>query len=262
MRSGVVMGNQGTRDVLKPAQTSGFGAGPFTENVSAVRDGRLDRDMRMELEGFGGEYFDCDEAEMYLYQRGVVIPPGEDVITVDVDERQFRDDDGFEGSWHQQADDMVAAASEFAAGGGTGQNSSRSAAGVSPPASAPTSAQGSNGAGAPPSQQQQQQLQQGIILGNGWWNDPVDPTLPDMFSQGQAFTTMAESSSSSAAFTPAPGGSGMLPFGDGNGSAGFGLGGPAQGPGRRRVIVDVMMLVQGRCYFSSITSMSMVHLAC
>ncbi|KAK4236190.1 hypothetical protein C8A03DRAFT_17134 [Achaetomium macrosporum] len=236
---GLRVGNQGTRDVLKPGQTAGFATGPFTEGVSAVRDGRLDGDMRMELDGFGGEYFDCDEVEIYLYQRGVVIPPGEDVITVDVDESQFRVDDGFEGSWQQQAADMVAAASEFAAGGGgPGQSSSRSPPAVSP-ASASTSTSGSTGGAA-----SQQQQQQGILLGNGWWNEPVDPALPDMFSQGQALATMAESSSSTAAFAPASAGSGMLSFGDSNGSCGFGVGGPAQSPGRRRVIVDVLMLIQ------------------
>ncbi|KAK3303622.1 uncharacterized protein B0T15DRAFT_401491 [Chaetomium strumarium] len=217
---GMRVGNQGTRDVLKPGQTAGFGAGPFTENVSAVRDGRLDGDMRMELEGFGGEYFDCDEAEMYLYQRGVVIPPGR-----------------MSSPWIEFA---ATAGGGGGGGGGSGQ-SNHSPSGVSP-ASTSTTTPGSGAGGAPRSQQQQ--LQQGIILGNGWWNDPVDPTLPDMLSQGQAFTTMAESSSSAAAFAPASDGSGMLSFGDGSGGSGFGMGGPAQGPGRRRVIVDVMMLVQ------------------
>ncbi|KAH6618215.1 hypothetical protein B0J18DRAFT_412620 [Chaetomium sp. MPI-SDFR-AT-0129] len=78
-------GNQGTEDVLKPSSTSGFATGPFSAAINSVRDRQLDIDMRMALPGFAGEYFDCDEAEMYLYRRGVVIPPGSEVVTIEVD---------------------------------------------------------------------------------------------------------------------------------------------------------------------------------
>jgi len=80
------IGNQGMQDVLKPAQSAGFGAGPFDEKVESVRDtGWLDRDMRMLLPGFQGEWFDCDEVEMWLVQRGVVVPPGADYVEAEVD---------------------------------------------------------------------------------------------------------------------------------------------------------------------------------
>lgn len=78
-------GNQGTVDVMKPAQTSGgFGAGPFTAGVGAARE-LLDGEMRMGVEGFGGEFFDPEEVELYLRIRGVVIPGGVDEVTAVVD---------------------------------------------------------------------------------------------------------------------------------------------------------------------------------
>lgn len=82
---GVRYGNQGTVDVMKPAQTNGgFGAGPFTAGVGATRE-LLDGEMRMGVEGFGGEFFDPEEVELYLRIRGVVIPGGVDEVTAVVD---------------------------------------------------------------------------------------------------------------------------------------------------------------------------------
>lgn len=83
-------GNQGTLDILKPRETTGFSTGPFSADITGVRDQGLDKDMRISaVPGFEGEYFDCDETEMYLYQRGVIIPPGADVITADIDPSRF-----------------------------------------------------------------------------------------------------------------------------------------------------------------------------
>lgn len=79
------VGNQGTIDVLKPQNTAGFSTGPFTPDISDIRDGSIDKDMHMDLQGFRGDYFDCDEVEIYLRQRGVTIPPGADFVTVEVD---------------------------------------------------------------------------------------------------------------------------------------------------------------------------------
>ncbi|KAL2116033.1 hypothetical protein VTJ04DRAFT_10288 [Mycothermus thermophilus] len=78
-------GNTGLLDFDKPATTAGFAQGPFTPSISAIRDEALSDDMRMLLPGFAGEYFDCDEVELYLFQRGVVIPPGTDVVCVEVE---------------------------------------------------------------------------------------------------------------------------------------------------------------------------------
>ncbi|KAK4224823.1 hypothetical protein QBC38DRAFT_370198 [Podospora fimiseda] len=82
-------GNQGTRDVMKPSNSSGYGTGPFSAEVNGVRDTSLDKNMHMGEPGFGGEFLDCDEVEIYLYQRGVVIPPGTDYVTVDIDPSHF-----------------------------------------------------------------------------------------------------------------------------------------------------------------------------
>lgn len=85
------VGNQGTIDVLKPhvELTAGFGMGPFPPAVNNARDNWLDRDMKMSLPGFQGEYYDCDEVEFYFHQRGVVIPPGADEYTVEIYPAQF-----------------------------------------------------------------------------------------------------------------------------------------------------------------------------
>lgn len=78
-------GDQGTVDVMKPGQTNGgFGAGPFTAGVGAARE-LLDGEMRMGVEGFGGEFFDPEEVELYLRIRGLVIPGGVDEVTAVVD---------------------------------------------------------------------------------------------------------------------------------------------------------------------------------
>ncbi|KAM7199701.1 hypothetical protein V8F33_004353 [Rhypophila sp. PSN 637] len=91
------MGNQGTVDVMKPLNTNGgFNIGPFEANISRVGQNFLDKDMRVHpgfqtAEGntFGGEYFDCDEVEGYLHERGVVIPPAADFINAEVETGSF-----------------------------------------------------------------------------------------------------------------------------------------------------------------------------
>lgn len=80
------IGNQGSMDVLKPLSTNGFAAGPFTSDIAEVQDNALDKNMRiMDVMGFRGDFYDADEAEIYLQQRGVVIPPGANHVTVEVD---------------------------------------------------------------------------------------------------------------------------------------------------------------------------------
>ncbi|KAM7214097.1 hypothetical protein V8F06_010536 [Rhypophila decipiens] len=91
------MGNQGTVDVMKPLNTNGgFNIGPFDADISRVGQNFLDKDMRVHpgfqtAEGntFGGEYFDCDEVEGYLHERGVVIPPAADFINAEVETGSF-----------------------------------------------------------------------------------------------------------------------------------------------------------------------------
>ncbi|KAM7190775.1 hypothetical protein V8F20_009571 [Naviculisporaceae sp. PSN 640] len=123
--TGQRIGNEGTVDVMKPTVTSasgngGTGAGPsynmgpFTSRVTEVSEKLLDRDMRVNpttagafltatadgspglangLLG-GGEYFDCDEVEIYLHQRGVVIPPAADFITAEINTVDFEAGNG------------------------------------------------------------------------------------------------------------------------------------------------------------------------
>ncbi|KAK4196875.1 hypothetical protein QBC40DRAFT_4437 [Triangularia verruculosa] len=83
------IGNQGTADVLKPANTSGFATGPFSPEVNRIRDSSLDENMHIETPGFGGDLLDPDEVEIYLQERGVIIPPGTDFVTAEVDPTTF-----------------------------------------------------------------------------------------------------------------------------------------------------------------------------
>ncbi|KAK0709967.1 hypothetical protein B0T26DRAFT_652555 [Lasiosphaeria miniovina] len=85
------IGSQGTIDSHRPRNNNGFSIGPFTPEVTEVRDNVLDDDMHMAAPGFRGEWLDCDEVELYLNQRGVTIPPGADYITADVDPSLFDD---------------------------------------------------------------------------------------------------------------------------------------------------------------------------
>jgi len=45
----------------------------------------------MGVAGLNGEFFDCDEVETYLHERGVDIPPGSEYVTVEIDEAAFCD---------------------------------------------------------------------------------------------------------------------------------------------------------------------------
>lgn len=76
-------------DILKPQNTAGFATGPFTPDITDVQDNALGKDMRITLPGFKGDFFDCDEVELYLRHRGVTIPPGADHVTVEIDPTGF-----------------------------------------------------------------------------------------------------------------------------------------------------------------------------
>ncbi|KAK3349859.1 hypothetical protein B0T25DRAFT_570463 [Lasiosphaeria hispida] len=77
--------NEDTIDVLKPNSTAGFSTGPFTPDIVGVQENALDKGMRMDLSGFRDDFFDCDEVELYLHHRGIIIPPGADHITAEID---------------------------------------------------------------------------------------------------------------------------------------------------------------------------------
>lgn len=239
---GLRMGNRGTVEVDKPGVTAGFATGPFEVGVGAVRDGGLvDRDMRMVLPGFAGEYFDCDEAEVYLYRRGVVMTPGEDVVTVEVDVgdvefgRLAGDEDGY-GGWGAGRVWKARTVDRYS-------GSSSSGSGLSPVSS-------SSGGAMVDMPLLSTQLQD--VSGGGWSMDGdaiVDPVLADVFAQQASFvspTTTGEAST--ALYSSGSEGGAMLPFGvlvsDGSGNSGYGLT-MTQSPNRRRVDVDVMKMMKG-----------------
>lgn len=85
------VGNQGTADQMKYSFAGGqFGLGPFGEKVSEMRDRRIDPRMRIRLPGFEGDFYDPEEVELYLQARGVVIQPGQDYLTTEVDVAAFK----------------------------------------------------------------------------------------------------------------------------------------------------------------------------
>ncbi len=86
------IGNQGTLDPLRPKFDTGFSTGPFSVPVTEARD-KLGPHMRILMPGFEGNFYDCDEIEMYLRQRGVEIPAGADHVVAEVDMAAFNDPD-------------------------------------------------------------------------------------------------------------------------------------------------------------------------
>ncbi|KAL6914320.1 hypothetical protein FSST1_012080 [Fusarium sambucinum] len=78
------LGNQGLVQSMKPPEMTGFSMGPFGPDVETTRD-RIDERMRMMFKGFEGDFFDADEAETYLRQKGIVIPANVDFIDAEID---------------------------------------------------------------------------------------------------------------------------------------------------------------------------------
>ncbi|KAL1881344.1 hypothetical protein Daus18300_001197 [Diaporthe australafricana] len=92
-QGGARVGNQGTVNQMKYSFPGGqFGLGPFDAKVSETRDKRLDPRMRIRLPGFEGDFYDPEEVELYLQVRGVVIQPGQDYLTAEVDIAAFKND--------------------------------------------------------------------------------------------------------------------------------------------------------------------------
>jgi hypothetical protein len=166
--------------------------------------------------------------EMYLYQRGVVIPPGSDVITVEVDAA------------------LVGGSGGYGAGEGWMSGMGNVADAVSSGTSSGPSPGVSDGSDA--ASQVQEALSGGWSVGGG--AGLVDPAIGDMYSQGSSFmpATTLDESASVPSYASASDMGNMLPFGalvpDGASSSGFGMGVRRPSP-RRRVVVDVMRLVKG-----------------
>ncbi|KAF5024090.1 hypothetical protein F66182_3834 [Fusarium sp. NRRL 66182] len=85
------IGNQGLAEPMKPPEPTGFSMGPFDADTESIRGDRIDAQMRMIHKGFEGDFFDADEVEMYLRQRGIVIPANLDFIDAEIDMGSFDD---------------------------------------------------------------------------------------------------------------------------------------------------------------------------
>ncbi|KAF5002953.1 hypothetical protein FGRMN_12 [Fusarium graminum] len=91
------LGNQGLNEAMKPPEMTGFSMGPFDENTEVVKGDRIDARMRMMHKGFEGDFFDADEVEVYLRQKGVVIPANVDFIDAEIDIGSFDNAPEFSG---------------------------------------------------------------------------------------------------------------------------------------------------------------------
>lgn len=96
--SEAVVGNEGKRNVAKHGFGGDFGMGPFGADVMEARARRLDSSMRITLPGWSGEFYDPDDVEAYLRSKGVVIRPGQDFVTAEVESGWFEEGEGSVGS--------------------------------------------------------------------------------------------------------------------------------------------------------------------
>ncbi|KAJ4109719.1 hypothetical protein NW760_002351 [Fusarium oxysporum] len=85
----IPLGNQGLAQHMKPQEMTGFSMGPFDPDVETTKGDRIDARMRMMYKGFEGDFFDADEVETYLRQRGIVIPANVDFIDAEIDMGSF-----------------------------------------------------------------------------------------------------------------------------------------------------------------------------
>jgi hypothetical protein len=83
--TGLPIGNRAIHESYKPAEMTGLSMGPFSEEVEAIRDLRLNSQFRILEPGFQGDFFDSDEIEICLRSYGVTILPGKDFVTAYVD---------------------------------------------------------------------------------------------------------------------------------------------------------------------------------
>lgn len=95
-------GNQGATDVQRTKVANGLSMGPFDAKTTAARDLLEGGPTTQYLphSGGGAEFYDCDEVEMYLHQRGVAIPPAADFVTAEIEVAAFAADGGGGGGNH------------------------------------------------------------------------------------------------------------------------------------------------------------------
>jgi len=65
--------------------------GPFSWPVMNTRETAMFDDLRINIPGFEGEFFDSNDVEGYLRGRGVDIPPNVEFVTVDLDQLDMLD---------------------------------------------------------------------------------------------------------------------------------------------------------------------------
>ncbi|KAF9880562.1 BZIP family transcription factor [Colletotrichum karsti] len=83
------VGNQGTLEPHRQKVDSLYGIGPWDAHTEEMRDSRVTRTLRTSVPGFEGDFYDADEVEWVLQQRGVIIPPAADFVTAEIDPADF-----------------------------------------------------------------------------------------------------------------------------------------------------------------------------
>ncbi|CAK7231235.1 hypothetical protein SBRCBS47491_007862 [Sporothrix bragantina] len=87
--------------------------------------------INVTLPGFEGAFYDCEETEMYLQQRGVHIPPNSDSIIVEVDDADFALDDATTVASSASGSGLSATGTTTTSASSTGQSLDGSSAGSS-----------------------------------------------------------------------------------------------------------------------------------
>lgn len=80
-----------------PRIRTGMSMGPFDAGIWKVKDDFLDADgglgiVGMDEMGFGGEFFDGNDVESYLFNKGIDLGGNPEVVQIDLDAFQLRND--------------------------------------------------------------------------------------------------------------------------------------------------------------------------
>lgn len=76
---------------MVPKFKTGMSMGPFSPSVINIRETAMFDDFRINMPGFEGEFFDSNDVEGYLRDRGIDIPPNVEFVTVDLDQLSIHD---------------------------------------------------------------------------------------------------------------------------------------------------------------------------
>ncbi|KAL5315488.1 hypothetical protein ACEPPN_016356 [Leptodophora sp. 'Broadleaf-Isolate-01'] len=79
-----------TNEELRPKLRTGYSMGPFSPAATDAQD-LFKEEMRCNLPGFEGKFFDANDVEGYLRGHGLDIPPSADFITAQIDVSIFAD---------------------------------------------------------------------------------------------------------------------------------------------------------------------------